>query len=86
MRTTLTIDDDLAVRLKALAEQRGVGLKTVVNDALRRGLGAGSGDPPPHQMPTTPMQLLPGIDLTRATALAGDLEDAEIARRLELRP
>jgi hypothetical protein len=38
MRTTLTIDDDVAARLEHLRQQRDANLKDVVNDALRRGL------------------------------------------------
>lgn len=38
MRTTLTIDDDVAVRLERLRRERDAKLKDVVNDALRRGL------------------------------------------------
>jgi hypothetical protein len=38
MRTTLTIEDDIAVELERLRRERGRTLKDVVNDALRRGL------------------------------------------------
>jgi adenine C2-methylase RlmN of 23S rRNA A2503 and tRNA A37 len=38
MRTTLTIDDDVAVQLKRLRRQRDVNFKELVNEALRRGL------------------------------------------------
>jgi hypothetical protein len=38
MRTTLTIDDDIAVRLERLRRERDTNLKDVVNDALRHGL------------------------------------------------
>lgn len=38
MRTTLTIDDDVAAQLERLRRERDVSLKDVVNDALRRGL------------------------------------------------
>ena len=38
MRTTLTLDDDVAARLKAAAKDRP--FKTVVNEALRAGLAA----------------------------------------------
>jgi hypothetical protein len=38
MRTTLTIDDDVAAELQRLRRARDVGLKEVVNDVLRRGL------------------------------------------------
>jgi hypothetical protein len=46
MRTTLTIDDDVAVQLDRLRRQQRLSLKAAVNDALRKGLkemhGAGN--------------------------------------------
>jgi len=38
MRTTLTIDDDVASALERLRKARGLGLKDAINEALRRGL------------------------------------------------
>jgi adenine C2-methylase RlmN of 23S rRNA A2503 and tRNA A37 len=38
MRTTLTIDDDVAIQLERLRRERDLSLKDIVNDALRRGL------------------------------------------------
>lgn len=38
MRTTLTIDDDVAAMLEKLRKKNGAGLKDLVNEALRRGL------------------------------------------------
>ena len=38
MRTTLTLDDDVAVQIERLRKERDQSLKDVVNDALRRGL------------------------------------------------
>jgi hypothetical protein len=38
MRTTLTIDDDVAIRLKRLRRERDDSFKEIVNDLLRRGL------------------------------------------------
>ena len=38
MRTTLTLDDDVAAQLSQLREARGVPLKSLVNEALRSGL------------------------------------------------
>lgn len=38
MRTTLTIDDDVAAVLERLRRDRQTGLKDLVNEALRRGL------------------------------------------------
>ncbi|NWG53117.1 MAG: CopG family transcriptional regulator [Hydrogenophilaceae bacterium] len=38
MRTTLTIDDDVAVQIERLRKERDASLKDVINEALRRGL------------------------------------------------
>ncbi|MGH7092317.1 MAG: CopG family transcriptional regulator [Stellaceae bacterium] len=38
MRTTLTIDDDVAAQLDRLRRDRDESLKRIVNEALRRGL------------------------------------------------
>jgi hypothetical protein len=47
MRTTLTIDDDVAVQLERLRRGRDVSLKDVINEALRRGLREMSAKPKP---------------------------------------
>lgn len=38
MRTTLTLDDDVAARIERLRRRRDASLRDIVNDALRRGL------------------------------------------------
>jgi hypothetical protein len=38
MRTTLTLDDDVAAALERLRREKDVSLKEVVNDTLRKGL------------------------------------------------
>lgn len=38
MRTTLTIEDDIAVQLERLRRRGDASLKDVINEALRRGL------------------------------------------------
>ncbi len=38
MRTTLTIDDDVAAVLLRLRKSREASMKTLINEALRRGL------------------------------------------------
>ena len=38
MRTTLTIEDDVAVQLKRLRREQDASFKELVNEALRRGL------------------------------------------------
>lgn len=38
MRTTLTLDDDVLASARALAEQRGVPVGTIISELARRGL------------------------------------------------
>jgi hypothetical protein len=38
VRTTLTLDEDVAVKLKAVARRSGRAFRDVVNETLRRGL------------------------------------------------
>jgi hypothetical protein len=38
MRTTLTLDDDVAAQLERVRSKRGGTFKDIVNDALRQGL------------------------------------------------
>ena len=38
MRTTVTLDDELAARLQAIARERGVSFKEALNSTLRAGL------------------------------------------------
>jgi hypothetical protein len=40
MRTTLTLDDDLAAKLKAESRRAGRSFREIVNDTLRRGLAS----------------------------------------------
>jgi metal-responsive CopG/Arc/MetJ family transcriptional regulator len=40
MRTTVTLDDDLAIRLERLSQEQGRSFKSVINEALRAGLEA----------------------------------------------
>ena len=84
----MTLDDDVARAVKRLTEDRGEPFKKVVNDLLRLGLEARLEPPAPRrvEIPSASLgRVKPGIDLDRALRLAGDLEDAEIARELELR-
>lgn len=49
MRTTLTLDDDVAVQLERLRRARDAKLKDLVNEALRRGLRDMSAPPKKRQ-------------------------------------
>ncbi|MFN7963422.1 MAG: DUF2191 domain-containing protein [Thermoanaerobaculia bacterium] len=87
MRTTLTLDPDLAVALKERAHQLGLTFKQVVNTTLRAGLSSEGGVKPRRYRlrPVSLGGLRPGLDLTQALRLADALEDEEIRRKLELR-
>lgn len=85
MRTTVTIDADLAERLREQARRQRISFKEALNRALRAGLTTGSAPGPPYRLATQPMRLRPGVNLDKALALAGALEDEEIVRKLELR-
>ncbi len=70
MRTTLTLDDDVAVRVEREQRKRKVAFKTVINDLLRAGLDA----TPTRRTPPKPFE-------TRAVhlgpSLIGSLDDIE---------
>lgn len=85
MRTTVTLDQDVASKLKQVARERGVSFKSALNEAVRAGLGESARSGRPYRMPTRRMGVKRGIDLDRALRLAGELEDAEVVRKLELR-
>jgi hypothetical protein len=84
MRTTVTLDPDVVEQLKALARQRNLSFKAVLNSTVRAGLAAERGSGRPYRTPSRPMGLRPGIDLTHAHRMAYELEDEEIIRKLEL--
>jgi hypothetical protein len=88
MRTTLTIDDQIAKTLKALAHRSGKPFKQVRNETLRAGLAARQAPARAKPYRLKPVSLggvLPGVDLRKALQLAATLEDEGIVRKLELR-
>jgi hypothetical protein len=85
VRTTVTLDPDVAEQLKELARRRNVSFKVALNSAVRSGLSAERGAARPFKVEPHPMKLRPGIDLTHALELAAALEDEEIIRKMELR-
>lgn len=86
MRTTLTLDDELARTLGRLAQDSGRSLNEVVNQVLQAGLAAGERSVQPRPYRLQPVQLgdvQPGIDLTQALQFADELEDRELRRKME---
>jgi hypothetical protein len=85
VRTTVTLDPDVAGKLKAIARERGISFKEALNRAVRAGLGAERRARRAFTQYSQPMGLRPGFNLDKALQLAGALEDEEIVRRLERR-
>jgi hypothetical protein len=87
MRTTLTIDDSIAEVLKDLAHRSKKPFKEVVNETLRAGLSARQVPraKPYRVKPASLGDVLPGINLDKALALADALEDQEIAAKIKRR-
>jgi hypothetical protein len=78
MRTTLTLDPDVA-RLVEDAVHRGrTSMKKVINDALRRALAQPPPSRQPYRLPVHEAALQPGFDLTGFNRLADELEDEAI--------
>jgi ribbon-helix-helix CopG family protein len=70
MRTTVTIDDDVAVRLERERRERRVSMSAIVNDVLRTGLDAlARPDQKRHEFRTT------GFNL--GSSLVGRLDNVE---------
>ena len=76
MRTTLTLDDDVAARLREEAVRQGVPFEEVVNRAIRLGLRVAGGAPEraPYRLRPHALGLKPGLDPTKLGQLADDLE------------
>ncbi len=85
MRTTLTVDDDLAFQLKTDARRRGESFKAIVNDALRRGLlRAGKPQSPLPRFVVKPKAcgFRSGVDVRKLNQLVDELETEDFQRKL----
>jgi hypothetical protein len=86
MRTTVTLDPDVATRLRALARERDISFKEALNTSVRLGLAPDRGEARrPYRVPARSLGLREGIDLDKALTLAEEQEDSELVRKLELR-
>ena len=80
MRTTLTLDPDVAGLLEQATHRLRKPFKQVVNDAIRRGLG-GTGTREkikPFKVVPHQAKLLPGIDRLSLNRLADEIEDEAV--------
>jgi len=83
MRTTLTLDDDLAARLADLANLERKAFKVVVNETIRRGLlETRPVAAKPFKVRPFATKLKPGIDPRGFNKLYDDLETDDYLRKL----
>ena len=78
MRTTLTLDDDLAARLKAEVHRTRRSFREVVNETLRSGLATrrATRSPQPFRVVTRDLgHLRSGLDLDNVADLLDQVED-----------
>lgn len=82
MRTTVTLDPDVAALLRKAVRERGEPFRQVLNSALREGLAAEKRKTAtPFKQRTFDMGR-PFVELTKALSLAAELEDAETMNRM----
>ena len=80
MRTTLTLDDNLASSLKKKAAEKRIPFKTMVNQALQLGLLAmekPEKDRERHLTQTRSLKPKTGYDLDRLGQIADEIEDTQ---------
>ena len=76
MRTTLTLDEDVAAKLRAEMRRSGGTFRDIVNDTLRRGLATHHATPPPKPFRIAPrdLGLRRGISLDNIAELIEQME------------
>ena len=76
MRTTLTLDADVADYLRTQSRLRNKPFKQVVNETLRRGMGPTDKDPERPRFRVEPIRggFAPGVDPQRLNQLLDELE------------
>ncbi|HMO47099.1 MAG TPA: hypothetical protein PKB14_13840 [Rubrivivax sp.] len=86
MRTTVTLDADVPALLKRARREQDRSFKETLNDAVRAGLRkpAAAAKAPRFVQRSFKMGR-PLVDLSKANALAGELEDTELAARTQRR-
>jgi uncharacterized membrane protein len=80
MRTTLTLDDDLARGLKELAHRKRISFKRIVNETLKAGLKFGrrpGKEASSFRVEASHCGFLAGVDVGKLNQLADELEAAE---------
>ncbi len=81
MRTTLTLDDDVAMLLKKFSEESGISFREAVNQSIRRGLmSRGLGEQVTIPLPRSMGR--PTVDLTQALSFIESQGDERLSSSL----
>lgn len=81
MRTTVTLDPDTDLMIRQRMKDRRVSFKQALNDAIREGCSS-RGEPEPFRTETAAMGP-PAVNLDRALQVAAELDDEDLARRMQ---
>ncbi len=84
MRTTLTIDNDIADYLREQTRLHEKSFKQVVNETLRRGMSPTANDKPrkPYKVRTFSSGYAPGVDRLRLNDVLNELDDEYYEKKL----
>lgn len=84
MRTTLTLDRDVAEALERETRRTGASFKAAVNEAIRRGLQIGGRPPRAPRFRVTPhaFGVRPGVDRDKLNQLVDELDVEAVTRKL----
>lgn len=77
MKMTISLDEDVLQKARAVAARQGKPFQTVINETLREGL-ADIENPPkkrPYRTTPRPMGLKPGRNLDNIQELLSEIED-----------
>jgi hypothetical protein len=85
MRTTLTVEDHLAAKLKEAARKQNRSFKEIINEALRRGLEAAEESRKVRRFRVKPMSMgaKPGIDYDKINQLLDEMEGEQLAVKMK---
>ena len=89
MRTTVTIESDVAIEIEKRRQAPGASMKRVINGLLRKGLRAEAETPPPapYRSETFDLHFRAGIDPLKLNQLVDELDvDAFLEKEATDRP
>ncbi len=82
MRTTVTLDDDVANQLQDLAARLRKPFKVVINETIRKGLASKPPKIKPFKVKAFSLKLRPGYEGVNFDHLAEELEDEAIIEKM----